>query len=586
MSTLTNPLEIARETLRLLATRKIPPTPDNYRVIYDEIAGVTPTAPFPEKQLRALAAALPKASPDQLRLGRELDMAIKQQDWDDYKNKLVGYVEGLVSEARPQWADLIRGLLQQMDLRHVEFTQAKKRESLEHVLESAAANPEVLYSRLNNLVFSWSRSPSTRAEGGPAEAAALVEAVGAGAPGAGNYAVIQELRQTMSFFLKSPLAPIAQERPELAKRINALEEELHACTTPESLQNFRDKLQELSSEVEIYSEDQQEFRSSLLNLLRLLVSNASELVVEDNWLHGQIDIVRDIIDKPLSQRTIEEAERCLKEVIFKQSKLKSGLNEAKDALKNMLSGFVDRLANLADTTSDYNEKIGVCAQQIDAAEDISQLQDVIGVVMQETQSMQVQAQRSHDELQAARRRVEETEKRITELQQELDQASYLARHDQLTGALNRRGLEEMFEKEAARAQRHKRPMCIALLDIDNFKKLNDNLGHDVGDAALIHLASVIRESMRPQDSAARYGGEEFIILLPETELEEGSQAVTRLQRELTKEIFLHEHKQTLITFSAGITQYRAGESLNTIAKRADEGMYQAKQAGKNRVIAV
>ncbi len=80
--------------------------------------------------------------------------------------------------------------------------------------------------------------------------------------------------------------------------------------------------------------------------------------------------------------------------------------------------------------------------------------------------------------------------------------------------------------------------CVALLDIDNFKKLNDTLGHDTGDTALAHLASVAREVMRPQDTLARYGGEEFVILLPDTPLERGIEAMTRLQRELTKRLVL------------------------------------------------
>jgi diguanylate cyclase len=123
-----------------------------------------------------------------------------------------------------------------------------------------------------------------------------------------------------------------------------------------------------------------------------------------------------------------------------------------------------------------------------------------------------------------------------------------------------------------------------LLDIDNFKKLNDTLGHATGDVALAHLAEVTREVMRPQDTLARYGGEEFVILLPDTLLEQGIEAMTRLQRELTKSFFLAGTEKVLITFSAGVAQLTTTESGAEAIKRADQAMYLAKRAGKNRVL--
>ena len=158
------------------------------------------------------------------------------------------------------------------------------------------------------------------------------------------------------------------------------------------------------------------------------------------------------------------------------------------------------------------------------------------------------------------------------------------RHDQLTGVLNRRGLDDMFAKEMARTRRHASSLCVGLLDIDNFKKLNDSLGHTAGDQALIHLATVCRQTLRPQDSIARYGGEEFIILLPDTNLTEATHALTRLQRELTKRFFLHDNEKVLITFSAGVTELLAEDDQTSVVNRADTAMYQAKQSGKNRVI--
>ena len=129
------------------------------------------------------------------------------------------------------------------------------------------------------------------------------------------------------------------------------------------------------------------------------------------------------------------------------------------------------------------------------------------------------------------------------------------------------------------------PLCVALLDMDDFKRLNDSLGHKAGDHALIHLSSVIQTTLRPSDSVARYGGEEFVLLLPDIELKEAVETIERLQRELTKKFFLHENERVLVTFSAGVALLNPEESLEDVVGRADKAMYHAKKAGKNRVFA-
>ena len=128
-------------------------------------------------------------------------------------------------------------------------------------------------------------------------------------------------------------------------------------------------------------------------------------------------------------------------------------------------------------------------------------------------------------------------------------------------------------------------LAVGLIDIDNFKKLNDTLGHAAGDVALQKLAAQVREQLRPRDTVARFGGEEFVVLLPETTLEAGRIAIERLQRELTKQFFLANNERLLITFSAGVVQLRRGESEAEVVRRADQAMYRAKAAGKNRVVA-
>jgi diguanylate cyclase len=584
MSTLTNPFEIARETLRLLAVRRIPPTPDNYLTLYQEITGAKPAAePFPDKQLRSLASALPKTSPDQLRLARQLDEAVKAANWEDYKNKLVEFVSTLAESQKLAWADLVSDLLRQWDAKHIGLTAARKRESLEHVLTSSGANPETLFNRLQNLLRSWGQGKES---GATTSSEAPPTGIGAEPTStAANTDLLPELRTLFAFTLESAIATQLIESPQLSSDAKALANDIRTAASAGQMQEFLVRLKRFAFKLELLAEDQAELRHSLLNLLRLLVENITELVVDDRWLHGQIEVVREIIEKPLSQRAIDDAERRLKEVLFKQSQLKAGLYEAREAIKHMLAGFVDQLAEFADATSEYHDKIEICADKITAANDISELGCVLSEVMRETRTIQINAQRSRDELRSTQKKVEESEARIRELETELETTSDLVRHDQLTGVLNRRGLEEMFNKEVARGKRHDTLLCVGLLDIDNFKKLNDALGHDVGDQALIHLANVCRETLRPQDTIARFGGEEFVILLPETPMEEAVIALTRLQRELTKKFFLSGNEKVLITFSAGVTQMLPDDNQATVIKRADEAMYKAKQTGKNRVIA-
>lgn len=590
MAALSNPSEIARETLRLLAARRIPPTPDNYRTLYNEIAGVKPNGdPFPEKHLRSLAATLPKATSEQLRLGRRLEEALRNADWDDYRNHLVQFVAAANGSQKPAWADLIGELLRQWEAKQAGITSARKREALDRVLAGAGANPDILFPRLQALVGSWAQSKEAGvALTGEAEAtdtgSEAQAAPPSGPPGRASD-LLPELRELFAYTLETAIATQLLESPRLSADARSLAGDIRKASGLKQLQDFLPRLKRFAFKLELLAEDQSELRQGLLNLLRLLVENVSELVMDDTWLHGQIEVVRKIVDKPLSQRAIDDAQRRLKEVIYKQSRLKQGLREAKEAIKHMLAGFVDHLAEFADATSDYHDKIEACAGWISAADNITDLEKVIGEVMRETRNIQFNSLRSRDELRSTQERVQKSEARIRKLESELEQTSQLVRHDQLTGTLNRHGLEETFAKEQARSRRHEAPLCLALLDIDNFKKLNDAFGHQAGDEALIHLAALCRDALRPQDTVARYGGEEFVILLPETGLDEATAALNRLQRELTRRIFLHDSQKILITFSAGITQVQPGDDQAQAIRRADEAMYQAKETGKNKVVA-
>ncbi len=332
------------------------------------------------------------------------------------------------------------------------------------------------------------------------------------------------------------------------------------------------------------AEDQAEIKGTLLKLLHLIIQNIGELTLDDRWLKGQIDALLSACEPPLTLRRLDDVEQRLKDVIFKQTEAKGRALQAQEEMRQLLATFIERLSQMTESTSLFHTKLEENAKLIEQAKTLSELAPVLKDVVSATRSMANDSRDARDELRGVREKVQTTEAELAKLHQELDRVSAQARHDPLTGALNRKGLDETMNKEVSTVRRKDTPLCLAMLDIDNFKKLNDSLGHDVGDQALKHLASVTREVMRPQDTLARYGGEEFVIMMPDTPLESGVEAMTRLQRELSKRFFLTGTEKVLITFSAGVAQLAPDEQGSDAVKRADQAMYLAKRAGKNRVL--
>lgn len=606
MPTLSNPSEIAREALRQLALRRVAPTPDNYRKLYHEIAGTRPDEDaLPEAFVRKLARRLPRDSAERQRHGHQLDQALADGRSKAAEAALERYLDSLKLGEPQAWNELIGNLLRQWEARQTGWTPARKREALDRVL--GAADPAALYTRLQGLLKSWTQAMTDAdalavevpdAPDDPAEAAST----GAGAsatrqpmparpttaalpvsPAVDN-ATVDALRELVTISLGEALPPLLEEHPPLRETAASLCAEIASRSEAAGLREVGTRLRGFARELELAAADEAEIRAGMLELLRMLLRNIDELVLDDRWLAGQIEMLREIVDSRPDPRKIDDAGRRLKELIYKQGQLKHTLAQSQRHLRDMLAGFVDQLARFSESTGAYHDRIGQCAQRIAKANDITEIGPLLDEVMTETRSIQDEARRSRDELIVARGQAAEAQERIVTLQNELEEASRLMRHDQLTGALNRRGLEEMFQTESARAQRRGTRLAVALLDIDHFKKLNDSLGHKVGDDALVHLAKVVRQHLRPQDVLARYGGEEFVILLPETGDSDAQQALIRLQRELTREFFMADLQKVVITFSAGVTRLAEGESLESALKRADGAMYQAKQAGRNRVM--
>lgn len=174
---------------------------------------------------------------------------------------------------------------------------------------------------------------------------------------------------------------------------------------------------------------------------------------------------------------------------------------------------------------------------------------------------------------------------VTEHRRAEERLRELATTDALTGALNRRQFFETSETEFARSHRYAHPLTLAMIDVDHFKRLNDEHGHAVGDEALRTLARVARKELRAADVFARIGGEEFAVLFPETNLEAANVVAERLRAAVAAAVIeVPAGAATNLTISVGLAARTEGEALEATLRRADAAMYAAKSSGRDRIV--
>ncbi|SER27528.1 diguanylate cyclase [Nitrosomonas sp. Nm51] len=611
-----NPSIIARKTLLRLAELKIQPTPDNYNKIYDEIAG-NPNHRMSAttfKLLSSFVKEFPRHTQELNHFANKLDRAIQNKNWNEYKSvlmklaKMVGDSGRQPDSAENQdlsnkvsWADTIAELLSQLNANHAKVTLARKREGLNQVLTGSSTDSAGLQKKITALMESWdylARNEDQVNETGGTDPdnfltpATVVSAkndvvdatdnhrqLNQDVDGNTNGQLLELLMQILAH-----VASIKDTDKSLGSEAEALSQKIRGVESKQELEQFVLSFKQFLDKFDYFVEGNAKLRQCLLRLLDKLLDSTGKLFSEDEWINSQISKLRATIHRPLDKRLMIEAENYLDEIIQRQSIIKRSLGDAKSTLKQMVTSLISNIEELSDETGEYHAKIEVYSKQISETDDLQSLNHLLVEIMQDTRKMQESTQVYRDGFLSAREEVEVAQEKIVQLETELQQMSEKIHEDHLTKLLNRRGLDLAFEREVQLAQRQQRPICYALLDIDNFKMLNDTHGHKVGDEAIVYLVNAVKNVTRNEDIVARYGGEEFVILLPDTELAEAVDVLSRIRRDLTKKFFLHENKRILITFSAGVAEYRQGERQDQIFKRADEALYLAKKNGKNLIL--
>jgi len=540
---MTNAAQLAKATLRRLAVAQQEPTPENYARAWAQEVG---TAAVP-----AAAAAPPAA---------------------------VG---------AGQWAALLERLVRGLERGGRHWTAARKKDSLQRVLDANRGDAQRLHDRLSQMTVHWdSDSADAPVETMSAELAeatppqAIAAPAGAPAPAADWRGLSAHFEGTVAQALPTDdvrARELADRLAALARRIDGegasapvVQAVALACQEARRLLTQRHHLLD-----------------ELATLARELTAGLTELAEDDSWARGQAQAMLARLgpadgSAALSVRSVRATHDLLAQTRRQQQRLKGERDRARDALKTLVHSLVAELGALGGSTGRFGAQLDTYAESIEQADSLDSLAGLVREMVQQSRAVQLEVASASTRLQAGQAEATQLSARVRELEGELRRLSEEVSIDALTQVSNRRGLAQAFEAESARHARDGGALAVALIDIDNFKKLNDTLGHSAGDEALRSLAARVRAALRPVDHVARFGGEEFVLLLPATDIGPAQEALTRLQRDLTASLFMHDGREVFVTFSGGVTEWRVGEGLDSAIERADEALYEAKRSGKNR----
>ncbi|VVO12856.1 diguanylate cyclase [Pseudomonas fluorescens] len=280
-----------------------------------------------------------------------------------------------------------------------------------------------------------------------------------------------------------------------------------------------------------------------------------------------------------------EFEAYLKQLNERLESFQSNLQAASD-------GHADSRSAAREMDTQIREQVDGLQSSVQEAADLdglkhvleNHLEGLLGTMDQHRKQRDQREQEVAERLQGLAERVASVEQEAQGYREHLEEQRQKALIDPLTGLPNRAAWSERLDHEVAQWQQHGNPLLLAILDLDHFKRINDNYGHLAGDKVLKLIAGVLRKRLRGSDFIARFGGEEFVLLVPDTPLAVGAKLAESLRVAIEACPFHFKGERVTITVSMGMTAFKPGEHSDLVLKRADLGLYRAKAAGRNSVV--
>lgn len=318
--------------------------------------------------------------------------------------------------------------------------------------------------------------------------------------------------------------------------------------------------------------------------IRLLISSLVPSIAPtmDN---ATIELSQKLSDNPAYIAT-DECEKELKTAIAMRIALdKHSVEEMVNALDKLLEKLSAQLIDLIERSESSSSEIREVKRDLEALEnnkptDFKTAHKRLYTI---ASTLEEKVEVLGKDLKVHNEKVTKMGKKIATLEAELAQATQASREDFLTKLFNKRAIEEYMSLKEAEFERHGHSFCVAMLDLDHFKAVNDTYGHEAGDAVLIAFAKILKDEARTSDIVGRFGGEEFLAILGDTDLEGAKIFCEKVRAHVEQAHFMYQGQRIAVSVSIGVAERSDYPSLKGLVKGADEHLYDAKRKGRNRV---
>lgn len=331
-----------------------------------------------------------------------------------------------------------------------------------------------------------------------------------------------------------------------------------------------------------YSDDKQlsslDFTKRISRLLLVCLTGITELKAGDQDLSDKfkelsnqlVKVLVDKVDSPLALGP--ELEQVFDELIVQKYYFDKERETAKEIFVTFTKTIYEMSQSSEKIDNTRNEQIDVLKRSENMTDIISAKDVVLG-----------QAKKIQSQIDAMREELEESKRTTSKLTQLLEQVESKAMIDPLTQVFNRGTYNMEIDQMIKKFKRYKNPAALIIIDIDHFKKFNDDYGHKAGDAVLTLVAASIKGAVRDTDMVFRYGGEEFVVLLNKLDLKNTLKVAEKVRAQIESHHLMNKGTVLKVTASLGLSCFKEGDIESTIFERADKALYQGKQNGRNRV---